>query len=713
MVFFVLSYVEWNSPETVNNFLIILTGVLPIIISIFQRTSFKKAIKISIILFSISFLSSLLNNNQLNNYISIFIIVLVGISFIQQINEINKLSKLPVLKKWIGFIFLFFFSILFFKFVLSGLNLENDLLQNFVLLTSKFEILLITTTSITGIIFVRTNLEFAKKIQSDFKKEKRSEKKRSEFFKKKFPKISKFPLIGKILDWIYKEGLRYSISLMILLAIFSGLALYKLGESEIRGDEFQVVAASVGYYKTGEFYKWDWLENKSGKYTECIENDKYCHYKRAWPHTFLITQSYKIFGISEWSSRIVSVISGIIFVIIIYFFTKFFFESKDVATLSTFALVFNANFLSLFRYTRMYALLLPMFLILLYFLYRTTTEPNKTKIKNKRLSEFIKNNFDFRLTLIPITLIILFFAYNIHMNSLVAFPSLVLFIFYMFYRTREIKFLWTSLAGLSGIIFLFTGAHLGIIKKFTQFLTFFEKSNYSYIYFQSNFPFGESLGISLFLVFLFSITLIKKKSLDKIFFIIINVLFSLAFFVWIADRYPNFVYGSHIIPLSITIIVAGFYCLIKTTDKKLVKSILFFMFLTLVLSSFLRSKDDLYGENGSRAKLKIAYKEINENFNSQKDIIFGQYLRTFYLKEIENAKTINMLSGKKYDFENFLDDLSKHKSGYITWETKKGGHLQDAIKEYCCENFKQLHGESCLHKIDDTKVEVFYFEINK
>jgi hypothetical protein len=108
----------------------------------------------------------------------------------------------------------------------------------------------------------------------------------------------------------------------------------------------------------------------------------------------------------------------------------------------------------------------------------------------------------------------------------------------------------------------------------------------------------------------------------------------------------------------------------------------------------------------------VAYRTIEDRFKPGEDVIFGQLLHGYYLQNLPpDVKCIDMLSKDEYSLKQFQDDVSLEKSGYITWETRKGHHLREDLKSYIHENYLHLHGEG----IDDTKVEVYYFknEVNE
>lgn len=96
-----------------------------------------------------------------------------------------------------------------------------------------------------------------------------------------------------IWPWLYqkwqKEPLVYRYILAGLLVIGSVIYCYDLDYYDWLPDEPLVVSAAKGYVETGSFTRWDFWMNQPG--TE--------KYERAWPHTWLVAQSIRFFGLSE------------------------------------------------------------------------------------------------------------------------------------------------------------------------------------------------------------------------------------------------------------------------------------------------------------------------------------------------------------------------------------------------------------------------------
>jgi len=582
---------------------------------------------------------------------------------------------------------------------LSSLKFE---ITNFIskpLLEIQFPLTIITI--IFGAITFWQNKSIIEEIEEEQNQEEKEEEKRALEFNEKYPKLAKIPLIGKITKWGYKEGWVYSAIFAVLLIIFAFLLFYNLGEAEFKEDEFQVVAAAKGFQETGKFYQWDWAENKL---------NKNAFYDRAWPHTILIAGSYHLFGVSEWSSRLVSALFGLIFIFSGYFIIKYFSKNKKITLLILFVLMFYSSFINLFRYTRMYALLIPLFLILFYALYRFIIEKNNFKTNNKIFNWVFENlNYNY-LILVPV-LILLYFNYQVHINSLLIVPSIAIFLFCLSIIYKKKKFIIPTIISLLGAVIVFLLYYFGILNKYVSFFSLFERENFVYIDYLTSFPFFKEIGVILILLVLFILILNKFKNKFLLYSLVITG-FSLFFLIWIGNRYASFVYISHIITISIILILISYYYITKLFDKKFLKIGLYLTLIFLLGVSFFESISDIYYGENQYGSFNEAYNIIEENFDLEKDVLFGQYLRTYYLKDLfskSQINTISMLSDKQYSFDQFMGDLNKHESGWITWETRKSYHVQLEIRKYVNENFEKYSGQG----VNETNVEVFYFNKNK
>jgi hypothetical protein len=132
-----------------------------------------------------------------------------------------------------------------------------------------------------------------------------------------------------------------------------------------------------------------------------------------------------------------------------------------------------------------------------------------------------------------------------------------------------------------------------------------------------------------------------------------------------------------------------------------------------VLISFYSSIGYLYSNENEYGRFAEAYQDTMMKINPEKEVIFGKDLKTYYLKELNTGVTVvDMLKDQRYSYDQFLKDLNKYRSGWITWETRKTYHIDPKIVDYVCNNFEHIHGQVCGDKVDDTHVEVFYFNEN-
>jgi hypothetical protein len=613
---------------------------------------------------------------------TIALLVYIGVLNIEKQKTFKEISKWLFL----GLLIIIFLS-----------TLDHNVFNKYLGFIGNYFFIVSMILGSIGIITFFLNKDLFQKIE---KEEDKKEQKRSKEFGKKFPGINKIPILRTIAKWMYKEGWYSIIFILIFISAIFVLG-YGIGDYEFREDEYQVIGAAAGYHFTGEYYVWDWLNWEQGER----------YYDRAWPHTWMIAQSYNIFGISEWSSRIVSVLFGLLLIASSYFIVKFFTQSKNIALLTTLSFTFYPLYINFFRYTRMYAVLAPIFLILFYFLYRGITEKNNINFKSERINNFIRKNLNFNYIYLILAFILLYFNYLIHINSLIILPIFFLFILYLSITKRERKYIIASITGTIGIITIILIYYFGLTTRFLHHLTFFGRRSVIYLDLLTRYPFFKEFGI-LFLLSGIALVFFNKKDIkDKTILSYITIGFGLLFFIFIADRYSGFLYVSHISVIFIMLIITSYYYFIKLFHSKIIRIIFIFLLLFFIGYSFIQGFDRIYRDDHSYGQFSKAYQVILDNYNPEKEVIFGQYLRTYYLKDFEgDANYISMLSNNRYEFDVFMEDLQKYESGWITWESRKSYHLLNSIKHYCCDNFVQLHGRWCKDNvIDDIGVEVFYF----
>jgi len=94
--------------------------------------------------------------------------------------------------------------------------------------------------------------------------------------------------------------------------------------------------------------------------------DSGVHYARELLNTYLIAASVKLFGFNPWATRIVSVLFGTGFIVLIYFFVRDLFQNKKMALLASFLVSVSYWEIVWSRQARMYVLLQFFFFASLY-----------------------------------------------------------------------------------------------------------------------------------------------------------------------------------------------------------------------------------------------------------------------------------------------------------------------------------------------------------
>ncbi len=517
-------------------------------------------------------------------------------------------------------------------------------------------------------------------------------------FVQKHPKISKIFCVGALSKLFHREGIKAILIFFIGLLLTMFIYGHDLGKQDLWSDEYQVVATAKGYTETGEFKKWDFIENEISE----------TPYSRAYPHTWLIAQSYKVFGISEWSSRIVSVVFGVIFYVLFFWLLLTWFGSLEVAGLVALVVISEFYFIHLFRMTRMYSILIPLTFTTFYLFFRALTGTNKYKIINEKITKFVNKFFNFNLLYFLAALVFALFSFIIHVNSIVILIAVYLLLFYLSITTKEKKYWYNFI--LATIIGVITGGiYLNSLSGWTNMeITFFENRAYQYIEFLFQAPFMTNTGVilafmSVFLMF----TLTNKPLKTKLAFFLFPIAITVILFVYIIEyKGVAYRYISHIAPLVIFVVVGVYLLIMKSLYHKFIYWFALLFIVVLSIISGIQGNDRVLNDNKVFPHYSEAYKVINENAKSN-DAVFGQYLRAFYLQNVmSKVKNINMLNESKYSIQQFITDLKKHKKGWITWSIPKSYHIQYPIIKFVRNFFVKHSGTG----INSTNVEVYYYD---
>jgi len=537
-----------------------------------------------------------------------------------------------------------------------------------------------------------------KGIEDDNEEEILKEKERWNSFPKRFPGLNILPVVSNIFRWLYTQGWVYFISLVLIIVIGFSLRIYRLDSRNIYGDEFITISVAAGNYFSGTFNIWDWKKQELSNTT----------YKRAWPHTWLMAQTYRLFGISAWSSRLVSVIFGTLLILFSYIVAKGLFRCKDTALLFSALISLDTLFIEWSRFARMYILFIPTYLIAVYLLYKGLTEPGSILLRGAQGKHKIRNK---KILYLITGFLLLWISYMLHIIAFIFVLSFCLFYSYMSQTTKEFTAKIVTLTGVILLTYFFvnllTLSFADIISHF-NYITVRSKPHYVYWDAMVNLgpPLRKGVNIILIIIMLAASFIGRMRNKNSLVFLLSIILPAAIFFIYLSTRYASLKYISNVIPFSCLLITYSYVLIIKFLDCRRLKYLFLSIPIIFAVPSLVSSTDYLYYDRHPYGDFRNAYKTITENYKPGQ-VIFGQYLRTYYLQDLKrNFKTIKMRREGKYAFSQFEQALEKINSGWVTWETRKSYHVDGKIIEYCKKHLKQLHGTG----VDNTKVEVYFFD---
>ena len=166
---------------------------------------------------------------------------LINISFLSLLNSFFTPIAIPLIlvciiliilkeksffneKEFVKYVFLFLLILI----TLSSLKFEQITFITKPLLEIQFQLTI--TTIILGAITFYQNKQVIEQIEEEQTIEEKEEQKRAEEFDKKYPKLSKVPVLNFFSNKIYKEGIFYSIIFILCVGSFLGFGMIHLGQ---------------------------------------------------------------------------------------------------------------------------------------------------------------------------------------------------------------------------------------------------------------------------------------------------------------------------------------------------------------------------------------------------------------------------------------------------------------------------------------------------
>lgn len=421
-----------------------------------------------------------------------------------------------------------------------------------------------------------------------------------------------------------------------------------------------------------KIYLWDWVNRSPTK----------THYARAWPHLSLLASTYQILGISELSSRMISVIAGALLIPISFFFARFFLGSTLMSLIYAFLITISFYFIDFSRHARMYAIFTTVFLLAVYFTFKALEQQQKRFI-NLLLAGFL-----------------LIFAYWLQLLTLLLPLAILVYSFYFGFIKKQPKsrtVFWILSAGLAVLLYL--KLKLGIDFFHTYFIGWPTQLKWQYLKFLFVYPLPTIIALGLVLTNLPHLLRQKKSG-----FLVMIIIVNLAYLIFFSKMPPASAYIIHLLPISLWLVLLTLDYWLK--KKENLRIIILSILMLLATAKWIISFPYLYLGKDDRAKPSQAYQVIINNFKPDTQIL-GVYIRDYYLKTLPSqTPVISLGANKSLTKSELISVIDQVKTGqtFILWEKEKQVHLKQEIVTYIQANSKKIAGQG----LDNNQVEIYY-----
>lgn len=417
-----------------------------------------------------------------------------------------------------------------------------------------------------------------------------------------------------------KNKVVWFIVTLILICLACARYFYCIDAREaFEVDEAQTFSAAVGYLNTGQLCLWD--------FWNCASSNEPYGYNIA-PYLILLANWMKIFGVSLTSARCLSAVIGCIFILSCIFIIKKLFNRLDITIISVVFMIIHPEITYIFRFIRMYSLVMLLSIWFIYFMLMALTKPNHFKADN-RIVHFITKNCNFNFLYAIGAIVVLYISSKTHNIQMVTCGGVLLFIFYKTISSNDRKYKNIACIGIVCITLGIIGILFGdILYKLPVINYFFGELKYwvridgtkavGYFWDNVNAIANQPL---IFLGWGLAVLSIWNKKEDKnkdslLFLIFIQVI-AIVFFVWFANRYYQFRYLCFIIPISIIIFSFGFVYIL---GKGLKQDILLAFILCINILQYYNSSFNYLYTLWDAPALQGAYAKIAE-YSAEEDEI--------------------------------------------------------------------------------------------
>ena len=205
--------------------------------------------------------------------------------------------------------------------------------------------------------FYKNRDRIEQEIEDEKNQEELAEKRRADQFAFKFPRINRIWGLRWIVKWMYKEGGKYILFLIVLIIYASIIIFQNLGSHNLYHDEQWHIQVIKSLEEGQGFRLWNYISNSSMMKIYDGRIIDYITY-------FLVTN----FGHKIFLYRLTPAIFGVLLIPLIYIVFRGFF-SKPISILVALGFTVNINALYLARFLRPYTISLFFYLISFYLFY--------------------------------------------------------------------------------------------------------------------------------------------------------------------------------------------------------------------------------------------------------------------------------------------------------------------------------------------------------
>lgn len=455
---------------------------------------------------------------------------------------------------------------------------------------------------------------------------------------------------------------------ILALTVLCAVYMFRLGDENFHNDEHYHVLAAIGYLKTGRFIQWD-----------LVNDIPWEEYTRAWPYTWMIAQSFKLFGVSEISARLVSVACGLVFGAIFYILLNKITGKVYFSTICTVLLGIHPNLVDVFRTVRMYSLMMVCGLLLFICIYQTFHSGNKFKSKNK-VVDWISSNFDFHIGYALLSVGLIGFTYLIMPNPLVMVLGVFVFVIIQYIKTKETKYflllLFVALAG-SGFVLVriipdifpdVISTAVNAVFIHTTNVNGYEQSvQLEYLWAMLSYPWGMIAGTFFFLAG--GLIFIKNKEQHVFVRYMFSVIFcTLFFFIFVVHRYFQIRYIMFLLPIIFFVMAVGYYGVYEKFHAA-GKTVLNLLLIVVITSVCHYSFGYLYEHKNDNAIFSDAYAELADYWGTDHLLpLYSYHYRSEYLQQFEQVVFQSYIED---EIENLVEFSGSYPNGIISIEAQK------------------------------------------